>query len=149
MADLDLTQEEVDALMAMEKHRINDTKHNYPDLGGKLIIPLVSINKRENFLLDVHRFGITLDKITFQNRARRVVVLVRLDFSGSPHTNPDDSLIIGPHLHLYRENYADKWAIPAPTEIFNNLVDQWRTLDDFMRYCNITRPPLVERGLFQ
>jgi hypothetical protein len=31
---------------------------------------------------------------------------------------------------------------------FPDMNDLWRTLEDFMRYCNITEPPFIERGLF-
>ena len=67
--------------------------------------------------------------------------LVRLDFGGPPHTNPDGEEISTPHLHVYRENYGDRWAIPLPEEQFNDLADTWTTLQDFMGFCQITEPP--------
>ncbi len=54
MADIHLTQSEADALIAMEKHRLNDERHSYPT-SGSLIIPLQSSDKREQFLLDIRR----------------------------------------------------------------------------------------------
>ena len=83
-----------------------------------------------------------------QNRARQVVVLVRLDLGGAPHRNPDDEEILAPHLHMYREGYGDKWAISVPADRFTATPDLWVTLEDFMRFCNITQPPHIERGLF-
>jgi len=77
-----------------------------------------------------------------------VVVLVRLDFGGHPHRNPDGEEILSPHLHIYKEGYGDKWAIPVPTDRFPNMDDLWKTLEDFMRFCNITEPPFIEKGLF-
>ena len=35
MADASLTQAEADALMALEKHRLDATTWNYPSLGGR------------------------------------------------------------------------------------------------------------------
>jgi len=148
MADITLTQAEADALIAIEKHRVNEESYDYPGLGGSICIPLISPDKRENFLLDVSRGRIDLKKGTYQTRARQIVVLVRLDFGGQPHRNPDDAEISSPHLHVYREGYGDKWAMPLPTDSFPNIADLWRTLEDFMRFCNITEPPLIERGLF-
>jgi len=148
MADINLTQAEAEALIAMEKHRLDDARWDYPGLGGSLNIPLVSIDKREDFLLDVSRGKIDLLKGTYQNRSRQIVVLVRLDFGGHPHRNPDDEEIPSPHLHIYREGYGDKWAEPVPADRFPNMSDLWRTLEDFMRFCNITEPPFIERGLF-
>jgi hypothetical protein len=148
MADLDLTQAEADALIALEKHRVNEERHNFPMGGESLIIPLQTPDRREQFLLDISRGRIDLLKGKYQNRARQVVVLVRLDFGGPPHRNPNDEEIPSPHLHVYREGFGDKWAVPVPAEKFSNLSDLWRTLEDFMRFCNITQPPYIERGLF-
>ncbi|HXM46977.1 MAG TPA: hypothetical protein VN956_03845 [Pyrinomonadaceae bacterium] len=148
MADITLTQAEADALIAIEKHRVNEESYDYPNLGGSICVPLISPDKRENFLLDVSRGRIDLKKGTYQTRARQIVVLVRLDFGGQPHRNPDDAEIPSPHLHVYREGYGDKWAMPLPTDSFPNIADLSQTLDDFMRFCNITEPPLIERGLF-
>jgi len=148
MADINLTQAEADALIEMEKHRLDDTRWDYPGLGGSINIPLVSSDKREDFLLDISRGKIDLLKGTYQNRSRQIVVLVRLDFGGRPHRNPDDEEIPSPHLHIYREGYGDKWAVPVPVDRFPDMNDLWRTLEDFMRYCNITEPPFIERGLF-
>jgi hypothetical protein len=148
MADINLTQAEADALIAMEKHRANEERHHFPMGGQALILPLQSSDKREQFLLDISRGRIDLAKVKMQNRARQVVVLVRLDLAGAPHRNPDGEEIPCPHLHRYREEYGDKWAVPVPTGRFRNLADVWATLGDFMAYCNITHPPHIERGLF-
>jgi hypothetical protein len=51
-------------------------------------------------------------------------------------------------LHLYREGYGDKWAIPLPPDKFPNIGDLWVTLEDFMRFCNIVDWPAIVRGLF-
>lgn len=148
MSDISLTQAEADALIAMEKHRFDDQPHDYPGVGVSICIPLISPDKRENFLLDVSRGRIDLKKGKYQTRARQIVVLVRLDFGGQPHRNPDDVEISSPHLHIYREGYGDKWAFPVPTDTFPDITDLWQTLEDFMRFCNITEPPLIVRGLF-
>ncbi len=75
-------------------------------------------------------------------------VLARLDFGGSPHRNPDGKEVNCPYLHLYREGFHDKWAFPVPTGSFSDIGDPWRTLEDFMRFCNITAPPDIRQGLF-
>jgi hypothetical protein len=148
MPEVNLTQAEADALIAMEKHRADEQDYEYPGLGGSIVVPLVSPDKRESFLLDVSRGRIDLTKGTYQNRARQIVVLVRLDFGGPPHRNPDDAEIGSPHLHLYREGFGDKWAVLVPSDKFPNLTDLWLTLADFMRFCNVTIAPDIRRGLF-
>lgn len=148
MADANLTQEEADVLIAMEKHRANRDRSNFPMRGESLILPLQSPDKREQFLLDLSRGRIDLAKVKMQNRGRQVVVLVRLDLSGAPHRNPDDTEIAVPHLHLYREGFGDKWAVPLPADRFGNPAEVWTTFEDFLRFCNITQPPYVEPELF-
>ncbi len=149
MADIDLTQDEADSLIAMPKFRTNDDVMYYPDQGSSLTIPLISADKKENFLLDIKRGRIDLQKATYQNRARQTVILVRLDLSGAPHRNPDGEEVACPHLHVYRERYGDKWAGPVPGDSFVNTGDLWQALVDFMRYCNITEPPDIQKGIME
>ena len=148
MAETNLAQAEADALISMEKHRVNEELSDFPADGEAVVLPLQSADRREQFLLDLSRGRIGLRKVKMQNRGRQVIVLVRLDLGGAPHRNPDGEEIPVPHLHVYREGYGDKWAVPVPADCFGNLDDVWQTLSDFMGYCNITQPPLVQRGLF-
>lgn len=148
MAEIHLTQAEADLLLVIEKHRLSDQPLDFPQPGEALSIPLVSADRRENFSLDIHRGRIDLAKGTYQNRARTVVILARLDFGGRPHRNPDGAESAPPHLHLFREGYGDKWAFEVPRDRFPNLPDRWLTLHDFMLDCNIVKPPLIQRGLF-
>ena len=148
MTDSSLSQAEADALLAIKKHRTNTVEWEYPSLGRRIMVPLVSTNKKERFFLDLRRGRIDLHKGTYQNRARNVVILARLDFGGAPHRNPNGKEIGSPHLHLYRDGFGDRWAIPAPLDRFTNLQDPWLTLDEFMLYCNIVEPPAIQRGLF-
>ena len=144
----DLPQADADALLAMEKRRVDDRVRKFPDRGGVLAIPLTSVDLRENFLLDVRRGRVDISKVTYQNRARSVVVLARLDLAGAPHRNPDFTEIDTPHLHLYREGFGDKWAFPLDTADFPRPSDPWATLQDFMRYCKIVAPPKIQPGIF-
>ena len=148
MADMNLTQAEADALIGMEKHRVNEDRSDFPMAGQSLVLPLQSADKREQFVLDMSRGRIDLLKVKMQNRGRQVIVLVRLDLGGAPHRNPDDEEIPAPHLHVYREGYGDKWAIPVPADRFTATSDLWATLREFMQFCNVTQPPYIERGLF-
>jgi hypothetical protein len=148
MTDIDISQVEADALIAMEKHRIDDREWLFSAPGERLAIPLTSIDKREQFMLDVSRGQIKLTKATFQNRARQAIILMRLDLNGPPHRNPDGVEVPCPHLHLYREGYGDKWAIPAEPARYSNTSDLFSTLDVFMGECNITNRPNIQKGLF-
>ncbi len=143
---IDLSQTEADALLQMEKYRIDSTSYAFPDLGGNVQIALQSQNQREAFWLDISRRRIALTT-KYQARGRQSLVLARLDFN-SPHRNPDDSEVGVPHLHLYRDGYGDKWAFPVPQNMLQQPSDAWQTLLDFMNYCRIVEPPNITRGLF-
>jgi len=157
-----LTQSEAEALIAMQKKKSTDEQYDFPSSGEILTIPIVSIDERESFLIDVNRRGrIKLTKCTYQERYKGIIILVRLDIDGQPHTNPEvnniplpylapynGKTINCPHLHLYVEGYMDKWAIPAPQDRFPDTRDLYKTLYDFFRYCNIIEPPNIQRGLF-
>ena len=103
MADMNLTQAEAAALIAMEKHRVTEARSDFPMGGQSLVLALQSADKREQFMLDLRRARIDLRKVKMQNRGRQVVVLVRLDLGGAPHRNPDDVEVPAPHLHIYRD----------------------------------------------
>lgn len=148
MPEIDLTQAQADALIKMEKNRTSDRQYLFPMGGQSISVPLQSTDGREQFRLDISLGRIDIRKVKMQNRARQVVVLVRLDLGGPPHRNPDGEEIGTPHIHIYREGYGDKWAIPVPYDSLRKLTDMWTTLDDFYEYCNVTRPPVIRKGLF-
>ena len=143
-----MTQAEADALLRMPKFRVDDTAYDNPSFGGRLEIPLQGHDGREHFILDVRRNRVNLRKGTYQNRARTTIVLARLDFGGAPHRNPDGEEVPSPHLHLYREGYGDAWAYSLDPAVFSHQTDAWTLLQDFMRYVNIVKAPLIRKDLF-
>lgn len=86
--------------------------------------------------------------MTYQSRTRQIIALVRLDICGSPHRNPDDEEVHGSHIHMYREGFGVKWAFPLPHDRFMENSDRWQLLQDFMDFCNIIDPPIIQRSLF-
>ncbi|MDE2758781.1 MAG: hypothetical protein OXH90_00580 [Paracoccaceae bacterium] len=138
----DLTQAKADALLDKEKRWANSTNLYYPGIGEEVIAPLVSVDKKERFLLDIKKSRHVLLRGTYQNRWRKSVILARLDFGGRPHRNPDGEEIDTPHLHLYREGFGDKWAFPVPFDI-SVPFDLWQTLMNFMRFCNIIENRII------
>jgi hypothetical protein len=142
-----LTQQEADSLIAMEKHFSDGKYYEYPGPEGKLNIPLESFDKKETFSIDITRSYVLLQKITFQNRARKTIILVRVDIGGPPHWNPDGTEIQCPHIHIYREGWMDKWAEPLPDN-FQDPTDRFVVLNNFLDYCNVIGKNIIERGLF-
>ncbi|MFH1703080.1 MAG: hypothetical protein ABIB41_06580 [Nitrospirota bacterium] len=156
-----LTQAEADALFAMPKKPKSSDSLNFPHAGGKLLAEFISLDGREVFLFNINRASIAVSKCTYQKRARQVEILRRLDIDGSPHPNPavetvpleflvpyNGLEIPCPHLHIYVEGFADKWAIPAPTDLMNSNADLYTVMESFLKYCNVQEMPNIERGLF-
>ena len=147
MAEIHLTQAEADVLMAVPKVRIDDIVWNYPLFGGTISVPLASGDK-ENFLLDISRSQIDLFKGKYQNRGRQVVVLIRLDFGGAPHRNPDGAEVRVHTCICTGKGMGTNGQLPLPADLFSDTADGMNLLDAFMRYCKIIEPPIIQRGLF-
>ena len=156
-----LTQSESDTLFVMPKKPKSSNPLAFPHAGGKLLAEFVSLDGRETFLFNINRASIAVFKCIYQKRARQVEILRRLDIGGSPHPNPSVETvpleflapyngleIPCPHLHIYVEGFADKWAIPSPANLMNSNTDLYAIMDSFLRYCNVQEMPNIERGLF-
>jgi len=141
-----LTQTEADALISMRKTFVRPSAISVPP-GTDQTHELIGDDKREQFLLDIWRGTLRLSKLKYQTRGRKVIVLVRLDINGAPHTNPDGTRVKGHHLHFYREGYEDKWAYAIDPAEFANVSDIQQALTDFCRYCNIVDMPPFQGGL--
>lgn len=141
-----LTQREADHLIRMRKAFVSTYNISIPS-GTDQTHELIGDDKREQFLLDIWRGSLRLSKLKYQNRGRNVIVLLRLDIDGSPHTNPDGTKIDGSHLHVFREGYEDKWAYPINPEIFQNTANLQQTFENFCLYCNIDNMPPFQGDL--
>ena len=64
----DLIQADADALIAMDKYCTDNSVWDYPRLGNKVAIPLMSSDEREHFFLDINRRSRNELKVTHQNR---------------------------------------------------------------------------------
>jgi len=141
-----LTQTEADALIAMVKTFVQPTTISISP-GTDQTHEMIGDDKRERFLLDLWRGMLRLSKLKYQTRGRKVIVLVRLDIDGAPHTNPDGKRLDGTHIHIYREGYEDKWGYPIDVAEFCNPSDIQLTFEDFCRYCNVQNTPSFQGEL--
>lgn len=141
-----LTQAEADALLTMEKSfSVAVAIRLVPGRGEHR--ELLSPDRRERFYLDIYRGKTKLIRVTYQSRARKIVVLARLDLNGAPHTNPDGQLVTESHVHLYREGYEDRWAFPLPHESLRETSDLVGALHEFADFCHIVNLPPVQLRL--
>ncbi len=151
-----ISQNEADILIGLPKKANGDESYKFPYPGNLLTIPIISVDEKEKFVLDINRGSIRLSKCTYQERYQEYIILARLDIDGPPHNNPDvenvplllldnynGEVIKCPHMHLYVEGYMDKWAIPISDDEFPNTKSLFSTLQDFFRYCNVINPPKI------
>ena len=138
------TQAEADALIVARKWVVNAAQIVLPARGDHIGFELGSPDADETFMLDIRRAHGSVEKGTIQLRVRTSVVLVRLDYNGPRHKNPDSNWVSGTHLHVYREGFADRWADPPLREHFRDTNIVATMLTDFLTYCRIQIAPSTE-----
>lgn len=146
MSGNDLSQSEAERLIKCEKQAIPGYDWVFPSGGGSMEVKLVSATGGEE-LLTVNRRTVSLSKMSHSMRYKKVVMLIRLCIHGARHRNPDGERIPPNHLHIYREGFGDKWAMPVSEVEFPSLSDPERSLIEFMAYCNITRYPNFQSAM--
>ncbi len=143
-----LSQVQADGLIAMVKRLVDQTTILFPWPGELRQLEVKSEDGREFFQIDVNRKGtVKVSKCTYQERYKVIEILVRLDVDGPPHDNPDGTEVPCPHLHVYRESFADKLAYPLPAGRFTDTADLITTLREFLEYCNVQDIPVIQRGV--
>jgi hypothetical protein len=144
-----LTQAQVDSLLQLVKILVDRGRIDFPPPGTIKTLEVKSENGRESFLIDINRKGkIKISKCTYQERYQVIEILLRLDLDGPPHENPDGIIVPCPHLHIYREGFADKWAAPIAPSDFTDTTDLIKTLKEFLAFCKVRDIPDVLGGLF-
>lgn len=94
----------------------------------------------DKFLLDFYRGSFELAKYTANKRFRQTLIMFRYDNAGR-HTNPDGESFDGPHVHLYREGFNDKFAFPVSKIDIRedeSMEDKFRKI---LHFCNIIECP--------
>lgn len=141
-----IAENEAEHLLKMPKQQENQTaRYPFPTHGGKVEIPLVSLDRRENFIFHVNRKRIVLST-TYQTRTKSSIVLARLDFD-APHLNPDGRKVGVPHLHYYREGYGDRWATDQISFLKGSETTK-EIIDAFFEHCNIVGKINLDLDLF-
>lgn len=107
---------------------------------------LLSTDRREKFILTIERGRRRRARLKYQTRARKIVVLARLDIDGPAHRNPSNSphrpgeRLLCPHLHVYHEKFGDSIAYALEDVPGYNVSEydngtSW--LMDFLNFCNV------------
>lgn len=117
---------------------------------------LKGVGQREQFILDLERGNLKKARLKYQTRARKIHILARIDIEGRPHRNPIDAphrpkeRLTDTHIHLYRENFADRIAfLPTDLPTFTIPADgntvSW--LVAFLRFCNVQVIPQIQEEI--
>jgi len=87
-----ISQAEADTLLALPKMFKGDEPLEFSmttSMDHERV--LLSNDRREEFILTIERGNRKRARLKYQTRARKIVVLARLDLDGPAHRNPPDS----------------------------------------------------------
>ena len=152
-----LTQTEADALIAMPKVFADNEPLEFPETQPmRYERPMRSTDRREEFIFDLERGRRNRARLKYQTRARKIVVLARLDMNGPAHHNPPDSpfrpgeRMECPHFHRYTEGYEDRVAYrlaDVANLVVRDVSDGVSCLEGFLRYCHVQNRPVIQRTI--
>ena len=143
-----LTQEEATDLLELLKKCVSSSI-SLPKQGGREDISVVSTEREsEKFIISVNRRNKRVNKVSYVARYKKGdVVLLRLDVGvTSPHVNPEllgGEILTGPHLHIYREGFEERYAIPFDIKN-DDLITNFLA---FLKRFNVLAPTKVVEQL--
>lgn len=151
------TQVEADSLLKMSKEFVDaeplEFSQTQPMKYDRL---LQSLDRREQFFLTVERGRRKRIRLKYQTRARKVIVLARLELNGPAHWNPPESpyrpneRLDGTHVHLYRENFENRIAYAIADVsglVVRDLNNGVMCLEDFLRFCGVNKWPSIQLAI--
>lgn len=153
---MSLTQAEADLLLKLPKHAkpgavFELTTSSPMDEDWELL----SHDRREEFILTIERGRRKSVRLKFQTRARKVIVLARLDLNGAPHRNPvgqsyrPGELLTSSHLHLYVEGFDDRVAylLSEVPDFAFAFSDDLTALTQFLTFSHVEPIPPIRQGI--
>lgn len=133
-----LTDTEFARLLSVKK--TFDSFQSLPSEVDSKSYTLKSIDGNETFTLNIQRnFVCELAKSKLNTSYSRIPI-VRVEFNGRPHQNPDGQVIGRSHIHIYREGFGMSWAYDLEgfsNDLFKAPEDFNQLFVDFCTYCNI------------
>ncbi|HET8810816.1 MAG TPA: hypothetical protein VFM65_11205 [Flavobacteriaceae bacterium] len=145
---MSITQSDFNTIIKEEKvfsDLINPLELSPPPINWTREIKAIS--SKNIFLLDFYRGSFELTRYTYNKRYRQSIILLRYD-NGGRHTNPDGVSFDGPHVHIFREGFNDKFAFPVSELNINDTNSIDEVLDKLLQFCNVTKRPTIEIPMF-
>jgi len=142
-----ITQNEFELLMSLKKSFTRSEEIEIGPAPLKWTREVNSLESHDTFLIDYNRGKIQLLKYTLNKRYKQTVCLIRLDTIGR-HTNPDGEKFDGPHIHLYRDGFDDKFAHPIVSIGINDPTNIENSIKEFLEFCNIRNIPPIQKSTY-
>ena len=144
---MSLTQDEANQYLVMVKY-FEERKPIKLGLPTCVVHELIGEDRRSRFRLETWFHKAVTSRYVYVNSVHASIELVRLCAGDRRrHPNPDGTIIRGNHLHVYREGFGTRWAIPLSDCGFSDIVDFGTVLREFCRYCNIADVPELQLGM--
>lgn len=108
------TQAEIEELLQMLKASLT-ASISFPGKGRKESFKVKSLSSRDVFDIFIYRGSINAGKMNVEAVVEKNnVVLLELHINASnKHVNPDGTVIIGSHWHVFSEKFGRSQAFPA------------------------------------
>lgn len=140
-----MTTKEAEDLIKMLKELVAK-KVEIPQMGYDKEYEIKGIdNPRFKFIFVINRkTQISEYKCTYTVRDRNTNTnLLRLDIGCPPHKNPDGTKIIGPHLHIYQEEYNHSNNLPYAIEFDINNPSLIKNCVAFLKKFHVIKHPTI------
>ena len=144
---------EIEELLEEKKSYITES-FVFPNHNQEVKLDAIGDTSRTKYFVDINRKSYQITKkVTCQNRAHTSVVLMRLDYLGRDHTNPDNQRLSGTHIHIYKEGFGVSWAYTLDDPFLQTLNSDFdlnlfktdditKLFDAFSVFCRFINRPI-------
>lgn len=151
-----LRSEFIENIIEKKSYTVNpETPIKFPMKGEILSLDVKSFNSQNSYLVDINKKYAVIERITFQDRYKKSIILLRLDIGNRPHTNPNGKNISGNHIHIYSDGYNESYAFELDDPVLQSVnpnfdLNRFKTKNHielfkaFSDFCNISNFPSIE-----
>ncbi len=102
-------------------------------------------NDEDKFYLNISQTAIEFGKYSTITRFFSVPLARVCIDEDCVHENPDDVIIKGSHIHIYKEGYRDRFAYPLEDYSFSSNTEIAHFLPEFLKFCGIEKIGIVNQ----
>ena len=136
-----MTQSEAETLIRMLKKSLVNSI-NFPEMGEKETFKVQGDTTKDLFDIQIYRNRIDDRKINYEGivSVNKIPILELHIGNSLKHRNPDGTILLGSHWHIYTQEYGRQCAFPASDLLSSDFEES--TLRFFKEF-NIISPPTV------